>query len=211
DERGNTLLVQRDSGHLAAPGVPGHGRAGEQWSARGSKPYCEGVDVSQHVSFAWYGKATRGRPRSEPDWGKPTVRDRRGACGNVDQGGTRHPPRISKERVLETLHLKLCAPQIYPDCQRHYEDQSLQCTMLLSQASVASLCMSDCWRNCTAHVVSLESRGELTRRHSPGHSRRGFRPICHAFRTPAMVRGAVAQSLGPGEIDWPACSGISMG
>src|SRR6266699_295924 len=60
-------------------------------------------------------KATVGRPRSEPDWGKPTVRDRRGACGNVDQGGTRTPPRVSKERVLETLHLKLCAPQIYPD------------------------------------------------------------------------------------------------
>src|SRR5215471_18823269 len=39
----------------------------------------------------------------------------RGACGNVDQGGTRHPPRVTKERVLETLHLKLCAPQIYPD------------------------------------------------------------------------------------------------
>src|SRR5262249_4680889 len=115
---GNTLLVQRDSGHLAAPGVPGHGRAGEQWSARGSKPYCEGVDVSQHVSFAWYGKATVGRPRSEPDWGKPTVRDRRGACGNVDHGGTRHPPRVSKERVLETLRLKLCAPQIYPDLRR---------------------------------------------------------------------------------------------
>src|SRR5262249_3174987 len=62
-----------------------------------------------------YGKATVGRPRSEPDWGKPTVRDRRGACGNVDHGGTRHPPRVSKERVLETLRLKLCAPQIYPD------------------------------------------------------------------------------------------------
>src|SRR5215831_19358442 len=39
----------------------------------------------------------------------------RGACGNVDQGGTRHPPRVSKERVLETLHLKLCAPQFYPN------------------------------------------------------------------------------------------------
>src|SRR5215475_15069618 len=40
----------------------------------------------------------------------------RGACGNVDQGGTRNPPCISKEQVLETLHLKLCAPQFYPDC-----------------------------------------------------------------------------------------------
>ena len=71
--------------------------------------------MGQHLSFALYGKATVGRPRSEPDWGKPTVRDRRGACGNVDHGGTRHPPRVSKERVLETLHLKLCAPQFYPD------------------------------------------------------------------------------------------------
>ena len=57
----------------------------------------------------------RGRPGPEPDGGKPPVRERRGACGNVDHGGTRTPPRVSKERVLETLHLKLCAPQIYPD------------------------------------------------------------------------------------------------
>jgi len=73
------------------------------------------VYVGQHLSFARYGKATAGRPRSEPDWGNPTVRDRRGACGNVDQGGIRIPPRISKERVLETLHLPLRAPQFYPD------------------------------------------------------------------------------------------------
>src|SRR5215831_8817943 len=45
----------------------------------------------------------------------------RGACGNVDHGGTRHPPCISKEQVLETLHLKLCAPQFYPDCRREGE------------------------------------------------------------------------------------------
>src|SRR5215471_12792101 len=30
-------------------------------------------------------------PRPEPDSGKPTVRDRRGAGGTVNQGGTRHP------------------------------------------------------------------------------------------------------------------------
>src|SRR5262249_16170732 len=72
-----------------------------------------------------YGKATVGRPRSEPDWGKPTVRDRRGACGNVDHGGTRHAPRVSKERVLETLRLKLCAPQIYPDLPRQTFPDSL--------------------------------------------------------------------------------------
>jgi hypothetical protein len=38
-----------------------------------------------------------------------------GACGNVDHGGTRHPPRLSKERVLGTLCLKSRAPQFYPD------------------------------------------------------------------------------------------------
>ena len=40
-------------------------------------------------------------------------------------------------------------------CQRHYEDQSLQCTMLLSRARVASICMSDCWGNCREHVASI--------------------------------------------------------
>ena len=39
----------------------------------------------------------------------------RGACGNVSYGGTRNPPRVSKERVLETLRLKLRAPYFYPD------------------------------------------------------------------------------------------------
>ena len=34
-------------------------------------------------------------------------------------GCTRHPPRLSKERVLETLHLQLSAPQIYRDLPVH--------------------------------------------------------------------------------------------
>jgi hypothetical protein len=38
-----------------------------------------------------------------------------GACGNVNDGGTRHPPRILKERVLVTLCLKSRAPQFYPN------------------------------------------------------------------------------------------------
>jgi hypothetical protein len=38
-----------------------------------------------------------------------------GACGNVDNGGTRHPPRLSKERGLVTRCLKSRAPQFYPD------------------------------------------------------------------------------------------------
>jgi hypothetical protein len=39
--------------------------------------------MGQHLSLTVFGKAARGQPRSEPDSGKPTVRDRRGACGNV--------------------------------------------------------------------------------------------------------------------------------
>jgi len=31
-------------------------------------------------------------PGSEPVSGKPTVRDLRGACGNVSYGGSRNPP-----------------------------------------------------------------------------------------------------------------------
>lgn len=39
--------------------------------------------MSQHLSFTVFGKAVGGQPRSEPDSGKPTVRDRGEACGNV--------------------------------------------------------------------------------------------------------------------------------
>src|SRR5438552_18579156 len=57
--------------------------------------------------------------RPPPHWlptglGKADCPGERGACGNVGYGGTRHPPRISKERVLETLHLRSYAPYFYP-------------------------------------------------------------------------------------------------
>jgi hypothetical protein len=48
-----------------------------------------GVHVCQCLSLAASGKAHEGKPRSEPDWVKPTVRDRRGACGNVVAIGSR--------------------------------------------------------------------------------------------------------------------------
>ena len=47
------------------------------------------------------GKAREGKPRSEPDWGKPTVRDRRGACGNVATMGAEQRP-IGKSMELAT-------------------------------------------------------------------------------------------------------------
>ena len=48
------------------------------------KPALSGVYASQRLSFLRVGKACRGKPGSEPYSGNPTVRDRRGACGNVD-------------------------------------------------------------------------------------------------------------------------------
>jgi hypothetical protein len=50
----------------------------------------------------------------QPDSGKPTVRDERGAHGDVNYGGIRNPLLGSKERRSETLHLRLHAPCFYP-------------------------------------------------------------------------------------------------
>ena len=50
----------------------------------------------------------------QPDSGKPTVRDERGACGNVGYGRTRNPLHIPKGCMSETLCLRLCAPYFYP-------------------------------------------------------------------------------------------------
>ncbi len=90
---GNAHLGQRGSGHSVvslAQHVPRH-RAGstlilKQWNKATSKPGWSGVYVSQRLSFDRIGKARGGNPRSEPDSGNPTVRDRRGACGNVCYG-----------------------------------------------------------------------------------------------------------------------------
>jgi hypothetical protein len=40
--------------------------------------------VSQHLSLMLYRKATEGKSESEPDSGNPTVWDRRGASGNMN-------------------------------------------------------------------------------------------------------------------------------
>ena len=71
-----------------------------------------------HVSLGHYGKAVR-RERMkiagcQPDSGNPTVRDERGAYGNVSYGGTRNPLHTPKGCRTETLCLRLRAPYFYP-------------------------------------------------------------------------------------------------
>ena len=50
----------------------------------------------------------------QPDSGNPTVRDERGAYGNVGYGGARNPSHRPKGCVSETLRLRLRAPYFYP-------------------------------------------------------------------------------------------------
>ncbi len=52
--------------------------------------------MSRHLTPSAKGKAAGAKPGSEPDSGKPTVRDRRGASGNVVHGGTGNPPHNRK-------------------------------------------------------------------------------------------------------------------
>ena len=60
------------------------------------------------------GKAHEGKQRSEPDWGNPTVRDRRGACGIVvSMGAGLRPSRKLLDRPPDPA--VTCAPHFYPD------------------------------------------------------------------------------------------------
>jgi len=54
----------------------------------------------------------------QPDSGNPTVRDERGAYGNVSYGGMRNPLHTLKRCMSETLCLRLRAPYFYPT-KRH--------------------------------------------------------------------------------------------
>ena len=60
------------------------------------------------------GKTHEGKPRSEPDWGNPTVRDRRGACGIVvSMGAGLRPNGKLLDRPPDPA--VTCAPHFYPD------------------------------------------------------------------------------------------------
>jgi hypothetical protein len=99
---GNASTRQRGSGHLA---VLGRGQcrtlsrkmlyASHQDKPEG-KPLSSGADACQRLNLNGAGKACGRKPRSEPDSGNPTVRDRREAPENVAHGGTVHPFRNRK-------------------------------------------------------------------------------------------------------------------
>jgi hypothetical protein len=72
-----------------------------------------GADVSQRLNLITVGKSCMGEPRSEPDSGNPTVRDRRGARGDMAMGVGLRP---TSKGVEEPPNPKARAPRIYPDC-----------------------------------------------------------------------------------------------
>ena len=71
-----------------------------------------GADVSQRLNLITAGKACTGEPRSEPDSGNPTVRDRRGARGDMAMGAGLRP---TAKAVEEPPNPNARAPRIYPD------------------------------------------------------------------------------------------------
>jgi hypothetical protein len=74
---------------------------------------CAGRARCQPERFVPRGQAAKGKPRSEPDWGKPAVRDRREAYGNVARGvGLRPTAKAVDSPPNPNVH----APQLYPDC-----------------------------------------------------------------------------------------------
>jgi hypothetical protein len=72
--------------------------------------------VNQRLSLNKFGKTYGGKPRSEPDSGKPTVRDRKGALGNTGHGRIRDPYHNRKSGYGNSLPKVLCA-QFYPTPQ----------------------------------------------------------------------------------------------
>ena len=109
---GNTMPGQRDSGHLAVPSdIRTQNRstscceAGTNLQANRSR----GVYASSALKpLTITGRPAGYQPRSEPDSGKPTVRDRRGLLGNVADGGIRNPCCKPKGRTW-SLFAFLCA------------------------------------------------------------------------------------------------------
>ncbi len=74
--------------------------------------------MGQHLSFTRIGKATHGSTmsRSEPDWGNPTVRERRGARGTVAVRGV-GLRAAGKPVELPPNPTAVRAPYFYPDQQ----------------------------------------------------------------------------------------------
>ncbi len=78
----------------------------------GGKPKPGGVYASQRLSLPCVGKTSGGKPRSELDSGNPTVRDRRGALGDVTMGAGLRPNAKAMDKPPDPT---VRAPTFSPD------------------------------------------------------------------------------------------------
>ena len=81
-----------------------------------------GVYASQRLSFLMFRKAVRGKPGSEPYSGNPTVRDRRGACGNVDARRARRSSIPTPHETPSTSPLS----KVWSTCGRRVRSPSMR-------------------------------------------------------------------------------------
>jgi hypothetical protein len=102
----------------------------QSWVLRGLRrgegamqtPPASGRRVRQHRSFAPWGKARpekwRAAPRPEPDSGNPTVRDRRGASGNVASWSMISTRRARLTSISTTARTVRCGGRRRPRASR---------------------------------------------------------------------------------------------
>jgi hypothetical protein len=118
---GRPFFRQRDSGHLAVPGwfsdtEPRLDRSSQCEPAHETNRWRCRVHVDRALKPCGHREGLCALPRSEPDSGNPTIRDRRGAWGNVAMAelGT----HSATERAgLETLGLTSARPSSIPTLQ----------------------------------------------------------------------------------------------
>src|SRR6516165_956803 len=104
----------------------------------------------------------------QPGSGNPTVRDARGAYGNVSYGGTRNPLHTPPGCRTETLCLRLRAPYVYPTTRAWVHGGSLG-----TWESRWSPCGAEGKRSADRGGKSLPAwRGSSSLSHAPSRPRR---------------------------------------
>ena len=136
--RGNTSNRQRSSGHLAGRMARARAQNRESTVAKyGPKPVCKPLKEGVYYEPAFKPRYLREGNRNTCQGqnrisGNPTVRDRRGARGNV---AMRSGSTASAERQGETSSdvSKVRAPRIYPDPDPSYPLGLLMCSIYNSR------------------------------------------------------------------------------
>ena len=144
----------------------------------------------------------RAEPRSEPDSGHPTVRDRRGALGDVTHGEPRNPTRKSKERLWSLLAYRCARPGSIPTTrtsgsvggqgqQRPWSTRPLLDSNAVHADAVAGV--SNAWRR-RGNSLALAGRQTPTERDAD-HLPAGQVPISCGGKAHATIWGRTVRRI----------------